>query len=66
MRASDKDRYRAAVRPQRSSDAVQAAAEYGIGIAQLRDNLALSVSERLGRHQIALDTVELVQKANRL
>jgi len=45
---------------------LRAAAEYGIDIAQLRDNLALSVSERLRRHQIALDTVELLQKARRI
>ncbi len=46
-------------------DAVQAAADYGIDINQLRDNLALSVAERLRRHQIALNTVEKLQKATR-
>jgi len=47
-------------------DAVQAAAAYGIDVGQLRDNLALSVAERLRRHQIALNTVEKLQKAKRL
>ncbi len=46
-------------------DAVAAAAEYGIDVAQLRDNLALTVAERLRRHQIALNTVEELQKATR-
>ena len=41
------------------------AVEYGIDVDQLRDNLALTVAERLRRHQIALDTVEMLQKAKR-
>ena len=49
-----------------AADPVQAAADYGIDITQLRDNLALTVAERLRRHQIALNTVELLQKAKRL
>jgi hypothetical protein len=47
-------------------DPIQAAAEYGIDVSQLRDNLALTVAERLRRHQMALDTVEMLQKAKRL
>ncbi|MCH8217131.1 MAG: hypothetical protein IH892_10195 [Planctomycetes bacterium] len=47
-------------------DPVQAAADYGIDVSQLRDNLALSVAERLRRHRIALNTVEMLQKARRL
>ena len=47
-------------------DAVQAAAEYGIDVGQLRDNLVLSVAERLRRHQIALNAVEKLRKAKRL
>jgi hypothetical protein len=46
-------------------DAAQAAADYGIDVAQLRDNLALPVAERLRRHQIALNTVEKLRKAKR-
>jgi len=49
----------------KATDTIQAAAGYGIDITQLRDNLALSVAERLRRHQIALNTVELLQKAKR-
>jgi len=44
---------------------VQAAADYGIDISQLRDNLTLTVAERLRRHQIALNTVEKLRTANR-
>jgi hypothetical protein len=47
------------------ADPVEAAAAYGIDIAQLRDNLTLTVAQRLRRHQIALDTVEMLQKAKR-
>ena len=50
---------------QRAVDAVQAAADYGIDVTQLRDNLALTIAGRLRRHQIALNTVELLQKAKR-
>ena len=45
---------------------VQTAANYGIDIAQLRDNLALTVAERLRRHQIALNTLEKLRTAERL
>jgi len=44
---------------------IEAAVEYGIDIEQLRDNLALTVAERLRRHQIALDNVEMLRKAKR-
>ena len=44
---------------------IQEAIEYGIDVAQLRDNLALSVAERLRRHQITLNTVEMLRKARR-
>ncbi len=46
-------------------DVIQDAADYGIDVAQLRDNLGLTVAERLRRHQIALNTVEKLQKAKR-
>jgi len=46
-------------------DAIEVAADYGIDVAQLRDNLALTVAERLRRHQIALNTVEKLRKATR-
>jgi hypothetical protein len=47
-------------------DPLQGAVEYGIDVCQLWDNLALSVVERLRRHQIPLNTVELLWKAKRL
>ncbi len=47
------------------TDPIQAAADYGIDTSQLRDNLALTVAERLRRHQIALETVERLQRAKR-
>jgi len=48
-----------------AADLIKAAVDYGIDVAQLRDNLALTVAERLRRHQIALDTVEMLQQAKR-
>jgi hypothetical protein len=47
-------------------DAVQAAIDYGIDVAAIKDNLALTPTERLQRHQIALDTVEMLRKAERV
>lgn len=44
-------------------DAVQEAIDSGIDIAAIRDNLARTPTERLRRHQIALNTVEMLQKA---
>jgi hypothetical protein len=52
-------------RGKRAVEPIRAAADYGIDISQLRDNLALTVAERLRRHQIALDTVEMLQRARR-
>lgn len=52
--------------PSDALEAVEAVDDYGIDISQLRDNLRLTVVERLRRHQIALNTVELLQKAKRL
>lgn len=51
-------------RPHRGPmDPLREAAEYGIDVAMLRDNLALTVAERLRRHDIALTTVEMLRKA---
>ena len=50
----------------RSPDAIQEAMEYGIDISMLRANLALSPTERLRRHQVALNTVEMLRKAKRI
>jgi methylated-DNA-[protein]-cysteine S-methyltransferase len=46
-------------------DAVQEAIDYGIDVAAIRDNLALTPTERLHRHQIALNAAEMLQKARR-
>ena len=43
--------------------AIRAAVEHGIDIEMLRANLALTPAERLRRHQIALNTVEMLRKA---
>ena len=46
--------------------AIRAAREYGIDIAMLMDNLRRSPAERIWRHQIALDMMELLQQAQRV
>ncbi len=42
---------------------IRAAIEYGIEVTMLRDNIRRSPAERIRRHQIALATVEQLQKA---
>jgi hypothetical protein len=42
---------------------IQAAADYGIDISMLIDNLKRTPAERIRRHQIALNTVKLLRKA---
>lgn len=48
------------------TDAVREAAACGIDVSMLRDNLALSVAERLRRHDIALATMDMLRKAKPL
>jgi hypothetical protein len=48
-----------------AAEPIQAAADYGIDISPLRDNLALTVAERLRRHQVALNALEMLQQAGR-
>jgi hypothetical protein len=48
------------------TDPLKAAAEFGIDISALRDNLKLSYDERIRRHQIALNTIEKLRKAKRV
>jgi hypothetical protein len=48
------------------TDAIQAAIEYGIDVSMLAENLARSCTERVMRHQVALDTAERLRKARRL
>ncbi len=47
-------------------DEVRAAIDYGIDVTMLIDNIHRTPSERLRRHQAALDTVEKLSKARRV
>ena len=48
------------------SDAVQEATRHGIDVEMIRDNLARTPAERLRRHDIALQTIEMLRKARRV
>lgn len=48
------------------TDPIKAAIDYGIDVAMLVDNLRRSVTERIRRHQIALNTAEKLRKAKKL
>ena len=50
----------------RQMDPIQAAIDYGIDVSMLADNLKRSVTERIKRHQIALNTANKLRKAKRL
>ena len=45
---------------------IQAAIDYGIDVSILIDNINRSCTERIRRHQIALNTAEKLRKAKRL
>ena len=45
---------------------IQAAVDYGIDVSMLIDNIQRSFSERIMRHQIALNTAEKLKGARRL
>jgi hypothetical protein len=45
---------------------IQAAIDYGIDVSMLIDNVNRSCTERIIRHQIALNTAEKLRKARRL
>jgi len=62
-RMDPKPKQRAGRTRRRPADPLREAAEYGIDVDMLRDNLALTVAERLRRHDIALATVEMLRKA---
>jgi hypothetical protein len=49
----------------RQESPVQIASDYGIDISMLIDNLNRSVTERIKRHQIALDTAKKIRKAKK-
>ena len=48
------------------TDPIQAAVDYGIDIPALIDNIGRSCTERIQRHQIALNTAEKLRKARKL
>ena len=47
-------------------DPIQAAIDNGIDVSMLAANLRGSVTDRIRRHQIALNTAEKLRKAKRL
>ena len=47
----------------RQTDEVRAAIDYGIDIEMLIDNIKRNPSERIRRHQMALNTAEKLRKA---
>ncbi len=49
-----------------STAEIQAAIDYGIDVSMLIDNINRSYTERIRRHQIALNTAEKLRKARRL
>ena len=48
------------------SSPVDAAAEFGIDIEALKDNLKRSPAERIRRHKIALNSIEKLRRAKRV
>jgi hypothetical protein len=48
------------------ADPIQAAIDYGIDVSALIDNAGRSCTERIKRHQIALNTAKKLRKARRL
>jgi len=47
----------------KNADHIQAAADFGVDISILTDNLKRSPAERIRRHQIALNTAQKLRKA---
>jgi hypothetical protein len=50
----------------RQASEVRAAIDYGIDVSMLIENLKRTPSERIKRHQIALETAEQLRKARHL
>jgi hypothetical protein len=48
------------------TDCLKAAADYGIDVGALIENIKRSATERIRRHNIALNTIEELQKAKQL
>ncbi len=47
-------------------DPIRAAADYGIDIQMLIDNMSRTPAERIRRHQIALETFRALHRAKRV
>jgi hypothetical protein len=65
MAAKSKKEKKSKSKSQQAAE-IQAAIDYGIDVSMLIDNIRRSCTERVIRHQIALNTVEKLQKARRL
>ena len=53
-------------RPRPQKDPIHAAADYGIDIPMLIDNIARTPAERIRRHQIALETFKALRRTKRV
>jgi len=53
-------------RPKPRKDPIRAAADYGIDIPMLIDNMARTPAERIRRHQIALETFRVLRRTKRV
>ena len=53
-------------RPKPQKDPIRAAADYGIDIPMLIDNMARTPAERIRRHQIALETFRVLRRTKRV
>ena len=49
-----------------NADQIKEAADYGVDVSALIDNIKKSPAEHIKRHNIALNTVEKLRKARRL
>jgi hypothetical protein len=65
MAAKSKKRKISKSKSQQAAE-IQAAIDYGIDVSMLIDNINRSCTERIIRHQIALNTAEKLRKARRL
>ena len=52
--------------PRPRKDPIRAAADYGIDIPMLIDNIARTPAERIRRHQIALETFKALRRTKRV
>jgi len=64
--AEDTRQIRAAANEAGQTDGIRAAIEYGIDVSMLIDNLGRSCTERIIRHQAALNAAQKLRKARRL